>query len=128
MTRRLISSGSPMEAQAGYSRAVVDGGMVHVSGTTGFDYTTMTMPEGIDAQARNAFATIAGILEEAGSSMQQVVRARYYLTDRANADAFMTIAGEMFGTIRPAATLIVCGLLSEAMLVEIEVTATVTRP
>lgn len=123
MTRRLISSGSPMEKQAGYSRAVVDGDFVFVSGTTGFDYSTMTMPPAFVDQARNAFATIAQVLEEAGSSMSQVVRVHYYITRRSDADAMMTEAGKVFGTIRPAATLIRCDLLMDDMLVEIEVTA-----
>ncbi len=123
MTRRLISSGSPMEAEAGYSRAVVEDDWVHVSGTTGFDYATMTMPESVDAQTRNTFATIANVLAEAGTEMKEVVRVRYYITDRAHAKAVMQIAGEVFGDIRPAATLIVCGLLSDEMKVEIEVTA-----
>lgn len=125
MTRRLISSGSPMEAQAGYSRAVVDGGFVYVSGTTGFDYATMTMPQGIEAQTRKTFATIASALAEAGSAMEGVLRVRYYVTDRTYADPVMTIAGEVFGAIRPAATLVICNLLREDMLVEIEVTAKV---
>lgn len=121
--RRLISSGSPMEAQAGYSRAVVDGGLVYVSGTTGFEYATMSMPEGIEAQTRNTFATISNVLEEAGGSIENVVRVRYYVTDRRHAEPVMDIAGEIFGTIRPAATLVICDLLREDMLVEIEVTA-----
>ncbi|MFK7791885.1 MAG: RidA family protein [Devosiaceae bacterium] len=123
MSRRLISSGSPMEAQAGYSRAVVDGGFVYVSGTTGFDYETMQMPQGIESQTRNTFATITDALTEAGSAMENVVRVRYYVTERANASAVMDIAGEVFGTIRPAATLVICELLRADMLVEIEVTA-----
>ena len=125
MTGRLISSGSPMEAQAGYSRALVDGSFVYVSGTTGFDYTGMKMPDGIEAQTRNIFSTIANVLEEAGSSMNQVLRVRYYVSDREYANPVMTIAGEVFGAIRPAATLVICGLLREDMLVEIEVTARV---
>ncbi|MEM6382219.1 MAG: RidA family protein [Pseudomonadota bacterium] len=124
MSRTLISSGSPMEAEAGYSRAVSDGTYVHVSGTTGFDYASMVMPEGIEAQTRNTFATISGALEQAGTSMQNVVRVRYYVTDRANAPAVMRVAGEVFGDIRPAATLVICDLLTEEMLIEIEATAT----
>jgi enamine deaminase RidA (YjgF/YER057c/UK114 family) len=112
-----------MEAQAGYSRAVVDGGLVYVSGTTGFEYATMSMPEGIEAQTRNTFATISNVLEEAGGSIENVVRVRYYVTDRRHAEPVMDIAGEIFGTIRPAATLVICDLLREDMLVEIEVTA-----
>ena len=123
MTRTLISSGSPFEEQAGYSRAVVDGDWVFVSGTTGYDYATMVMPHGVEAQARNALTTIAKALEEAGATMADVVRARYYLTKRDDADALFRAKGEVFGSIRPAATLIICDLLTEDMLVEIEVTA-----
>ena len=122
MVRR-ISSGSPFEARIGYSRAVVDGDMVHVSGTTGYDYATMTMPEDAGAQARNALGTIARALAEAGSSLADVVRVRYYITDMAHYDALVAVAGETFGTIRPAATMVVCGLTTPEMKLEIEVTA-----
>ena len=123
MTRRLISSGSPFEEQAGYSRAVVDGAYVHVAGTTGYDYASMTMPEGVQAQTRNALATIASVLEEAGSSLQNLVRVRYYVTQRAYADELFMVTGKVLGDIRPAATLLVCDLLNDEMLVEIEATA-----
>lgn len=118
-----ISSGSPFEARIGYSRAVVDGNMVYVSGTTGYDYTTMTMPEDAGQQARNALATIAHALEEAGSSLRDVLRVRYYITDMAHYDALVAVAGEVFATIRPAATMVVCGLTTPEMKLEIEVTA-----
>ncbi|MFN3226845.1 MAG: RidA family protein [Hyphomicrobiales bacterium] len=123
MSRRLISSGSPFEKQAGYSRAVVDGEWVFLSGTTGYDYETMTMPDGVEAQARNTFATIQSVLAEAGASMSDIVRVHYYITKREDAAAVMAVAGEVLGDIRPAATLIICELLEEAMLIEIEVTA-----
>ena len=123
MTRRLISSGSPFEKQAGYSRAVVDGAYVHVAGTTGYDYASMAMPEGVQAQTRNALATIASVLEEAGSSLQNLVRVRYYVTKRAYADELFMVTGKVLGDIRPAATLLVCDLLNDEMLVEIEATA-----
>lgn len=123
MSRKLISSGSPFEKQAGYSRAVVDGDWVFVSGTTGYDYTAMTMPDGVEAQARNTFATIKTVLEEAGASMADIVRVRYYVTKRADAPAMMMVAGEVLGDIRPAATLVICDLLEEEMLVEIDATA-----
>lgn len=123
MSRTLISSGSPFEKQAGYSRALVDGDWVFVSGTTGYDYETMTMPEGVEAQARNAFATIKSVLAEAGAAMADVVRVRYYVTKRADAAALMKVAGEVLGDIRPAATLVICDLLEEEMLVEIDATA-----
>lgn len=123
MSRRLISSGSPFEKQAGYSRAVVDGEWVFLSGTTGYDYETMTMPDGVEAQARNTFATIQSVLAEAGASMSDIVRVHYCITKREDAAAVMAVAGEVLGDIRPAATLIICELLEEAMLIEIEVTA-----
>jgi enamine deaminase RidA (YjgF/YER057c/UK114 family) len=123
MTRRLISTGSPFEAVAGYSRAVVQGEWCFVAGTTGYDYATMVMPEGAGAQARNALQTIATALTDAGFGLPDVVRATYYLTDAADADALFAETGAAFAGIRPAATLIVCGLLTPEMKVEIEVTA-----
>lgn len=118
-----ISSGSPFEAKIGYSRALVDGNMVYVSGTTGYDYATMTMPEDAGAQARNALATINRALEEVGSSLKDTLRVRYYITDMAWYDALVAVAGETFGAIRPAATMVVCGLTTPEMKLEIEVTA-----
>lgn len=118
-----ISSGSPFEARIGYSRAVVDGNMVYVSGTTGYDYKTMVMPDGAADQARSAFGTIAHALEEAGSSLKDVLRVRYYITDMAHYDALVEVAGKLFGDIRPAATMVVCGLTRPEMKLEIEVTA-----
>ena len=118
-----ISSGSPFEAKIGYSRALVDGNMVYVSGTTGYDYKTMRMPEDAAQQARNAFATISRALEEAGSSLKDAVRVRYYITDMAHYDAMVDVAGEVFHAIRPAATMLVCGLTTPEMKLEIEVTA-----
>ena len=120
-----ISSGSPFEAKIGYSRAVVDGDMVYVSGTTGYDYATMTMPEDAGQQARNCLATIEKALNQAGSSLKDVVRVRYYLTDLAHYDAIVEVAGKVFGEIRPAATMVVCGLTRPEMKIEIEVTARV---
>lgn len=122
MVRR-ISSGSPFERKIGYSRAVVDRDMIYVSGTTGYDYATMTMPEDAAAQARNAFATISKALAEAGASLEDVVRVRYYITDMAHYDALVDVAGATFGEIRPAATMVVCGLTTPEMKLEIEATA-----
>ena len=121
--RRLISSGSPFETTAGYSRAVVQGDWCFVSGTTGYDYATMTMPEGVEAQTRNCLATIGKALEDAGFSFADVVRCHYYVTEAAFADRVFPILGETFGAIRPAATMIVCDLIRPEMLIEIEVTA-----
>jgi enamine deaminase RidA (YjgF/YER057c/UK114 family) len=124
MTRRRINTGSPFERFAGYSRAVVDGDFCFVSGTTGYDYASMQMPEDVEAQTRNCFATIRTALEDAGFSFAEVVRARYYLVDAADADRVLRISGEMFADVQPAATLVVVvGLLRPEMKVEIEVTA-----
>jgi enamine deaminase RidA (YjgF/YER057c/UK114 family) len=121
--RKLISTGSPFEKTAGYSRAVVQGDWCFVAGTTGYDYATMTMPESVEEQARNCLATIGRALEEGGFSFADVVRAHYYLTDAAYVDRVFPIPGETFGDIRPAATMIVCGLNKPEMKIEIEVTA-----
>lgn len=121
--RRLISSGSPFEVKAGYSRAVVQGDWCFVSGTTGYDYATMTMPESVEDQTRRCFATIGEVLDEAGFSFADIVRCHYYVTDAAFADRVFPILGETFGRIRPAATMIVCDLIRPEMLIEIEVTA-----
>jgi enamine deaminase RidA (YjgF/YER057c/UK114 family) len=118
-----ISTGSPFEATMGYSRAVVKGGWSFVSGVTGYDYTTMTMPDGIDAQARNCFATIKGVLDQAGFAMQDVVRVQYTVTDAALVDTLVPVLGEHLGDIRPAATMVIAGLIRPEMKVEIEVTA-----
>ncbi len=123
MARKLISSGSPFEKTAGYSRAVAMGDWCFVSGTTGYDYATMTMPETVEEQARNCLKTIEGALKEAGFSMKDVVRNHYYVTDASFADRVFPIFGEVFGEIRPAATMIVCDLIRTEMLIEIEVTA-----
>ncbi len=118
-----ISTGSPYEATFGYSRAVVDGDTIHVSGTTGYDYARMDMPEDAGEQASNALATIESVLIEAGSSLRDVVRVRYCLADRAYEDAVAAVAGRVFADIRPAATMVICGLVRPEMKIEIEVTA-----
>jgi enamine deaminase RidA (YjgF/YER057c/UK114 family) len=120
---RKISTGSPFEAKFGYSRAVVDGEWVHVSGTTGYDYATMTMPESVGAQARNALATIAKALDEAGSDIKDVVRVRYYVGDRSYIDDVVAAVGPVFKDIRPAATMVLAQMIEDAMKIEIEVTA-----
>ena len=124
MSRRLISTGSPLERTAGYSRAVIDGDFAFVAGTTGYDYSTMTMPDDVTSQSRNCFKTIAAALEEGGFAMTDVVRATYYLTDIKHADAHFAVCGEVLGDIRPAATMLVVSALAKPeMKVEIEVTA-----
>lgn len=121
--RRLISSGSPFEVTAGYSRAVVQGDWCFVSGTTGYDYATMSMPDSVEDQTRNCLATISDVLTEAGFAVEDIVRCHYYVTDPAFADRVFPILGKTFGTVRPAATMIVCDLIRPEMLIEIEVTA-----
>ena len=124
MPRRLISTGSPLEKSVGYSRAVVDGDFCFVAGTTGYDYATMQMPADVAGQARNCFATISKVLSEAGFALADVVRARYYVVDHADADEVLAVCDEHFRDIRPAATiLVVTALLRPEMRVEIEVTA-----
>jgi enamine deaminase RidA (YjgF/YER057c/UK114 family) len=124
MTRRLISTNSPFERVAGYSRAVVDGDFCFVAGTTGYDYAAMAMPAAVAAQAENAMATIAAVLAEAGFGLADVVRATYYVTDIADADAVFGVVGRHFAAIRPAATIVqVAALLKPEMKLEIEVTA-----
>lgn len=124
MPRRLISTGSPFEKTGGYSRAVVDGDFAFVSGTTGYDYSTMTLPDDVTAQTQNCFKTIEAALKEAGFAMADIVRATYYVTRPEDADAVFAVCGENLGQIRPAATLlVVAGLLKPEMKIEIEVTA-----
>ncbi|HEX4704620.1 MAG TPA: RidA family protein [Pseudonocardiaceae bacterium] len=125
--RRLISSGFPMEEAVGYSRAVVDGDWVHVSGTTGFDYRTMSLPADVAGQAAQAMDNIQAALAEAGCGLADVVRVRYLLPDRADFEPCWPVLRERFGAVRPAATMMVCGLADERMLIEIEVTAHRTR-
>ena len=124
MSRRLISTGSPFEKAAGYSRAVIDGDFAFVAGTTGYDYATMTMPADVASQTRNCFGTIEAALKDGGFAMVDIVRAIYYVTDARNADSVLAVCGEVLGDIRPAATiLVVVGLYKPEMKVEIEVTA-----
>ena len=118
-----VSTGSPFEATFGYSRAVRHEDTVYVSGTTGYDYATMTMPETVEAQTHNCLATIAKALQDGGFAMADVVRAHYYITDAAFVDIVFPILGETFGDVRPAATMIVCQLNKPEMKIEIEVTA-----
>lgn len=118
-----VSTGSPFEATVGYSRAVIDGEMIHVAGTTGYDYTNMVMPADVGEQARNALNTISGVLKQAGSGLNDVVRVRYYITDRAHFDRVAEVVGPAFADIRPAGTMVICDLIAEEMKIEIEVTA-----
>lgn len=126
--RKLISTGSPFEKTAGYSRAVVDGEWCFVAGTTGYDYATMSMPDSIEDQTRNCLRTIAKALADGGFSLQDVVRAHYYVTDRSYVHTVYPILGETFGDIRPAATMVICQLAEPEMKIEIEVTALKRQP
>lgn len=127
MTRRLISSGSTFESQIGYSRAVVDGDWVFVSGTTGFDYATMSLADDVVAQAEKALQNIEAALREAGSSLADVVRVTYILPDPEEFPRCWPILRRYFGDIRPAATMISAGLLDKRMRIEIEATARIKR-
>ena len=121
--RRLISPGSPFEMAIGYSRAVVEGEWVFVSGTTGFDYETMTISPDVREQAEQTMRNIDRALAEAGSSLADVVRVRYILPDAAGFEPCWPVLRQYFGDIRPAATMIVAGLSDPRMKIEIEVTA-----
>lgn len=123
MTRKLISSGSIFEEQIGYSRAVVDGDWVFVSGTTGFNYTTMTISDDLLAQADQCLQNIAAALAQAGSSLQDVVRVTYVLPNPADFEPCWPVLRRYFGEIRPAAMMISAGLADPRMKIEIEVTA-----
>ncbi|MGL4635707.1 MAG: RidA family protein [Beijerinckiaceae bacterium] len=124
MPRTLITTGSPFERSFGYSRAVIDGDLVFVSGTTGYDYTTMTLPEDVAEQTRNIFKTVESVLKEAGSSMSEILRCQYFVTNRAYCEPVLAVCGEVLADIRPAAAIyIIAGLLKPEMKVEIEVTA-----
>ncbi|MDO5603764.1 MAG: RidA family protein [Paracoccus sp. (in: a-proteobacteria)] len=118
-----ISTGSPFEAAMGYSRAVIRGPWCFVSGTTGYDYASMTMPEDVADQARNCLATIAATLNEAGFAMRDIVRVQYTLTDPALVDSVAPVLGEHMADVLPAATMVIAGLIRPEMKIEIEVTA-----
>jgi len=123
MTRRLISSGSSFEAEIGYSRAVVDGEWVFVSGTTGFDYATMTISDDVATQAEQCLRNIAAALAQAGASFADVVRVNYVLPRAEDFPACWPALRQAFGESRPAAMMISAGLLDARMKIEIEVTA-----
>ena len=121
--RRLISTGSPFEKTMGYSRAVVQGDWCFVSGVTGYDYATMDMPETVAEQAKNCFETIGTVLSDAGFSLSDIVRVQYTVIDTGLVSDLQPILEQYLGEIRPAATMVIAGLIDSAMLVEIEVTA-----
>ncbi len=123
MTRRLISSGSTFEHDIGYSRAVVDGEWVFVSGTTGFDYKTMTVSDGLIEQTEQCLKNIEAALTEAGTKFSDVVRVTYVLPNAAEFPECWPVLREYFGNVRPAAMMISAGLADPRMKIEIEVTA-----
>ena len=120
---RRISTGSPFEATMGYSRAVVKGPWCFVSGVTGYDYATMAMPEDVAQQAENCFGTIGRVLDEAGFDVADIVRVQYTITDASMVDAILPVLGAHLGEVRPAATMVIAGLIKPEMKIEIEVTA-----
>jgi enamine deaminase RidA (YjgF/YER057c/UK114 family) len=126
--RRHIGSGSTFEADIGYSRAVVHGDWVFVSGTTGFDYSTMTISPDLTTQAEQCVRNIAGALEQAGCSLADVVRVRYLFPDAADFEPCWPVLRRAFGDARPAATMMVVGLSDPRMRLEIEVTAARVDP
>jgi enamine deaminase RidA (YjgF/YER057c/UK114 family) len=123
MARRLISSGSSFEKSIGYSRAVVDGDWIFVSGTTGFDYGTMTIQDDAVAQCEQALKNIQAALAQAGAGFADVVRVHYLMTNAADFERCWPAMGQAFGEVRPAATMMVVGLADPRMKIEIEVTA-----
>lgn len=122
-TRKTISSGSTFEAEIGYSRAVVDGDWIFVSGTTGFDYRTMTISESIEEQTEQCFKNILEALAQAGAVLRDVVRVRYIVPVASDFEKTWPVLRRYFGDVRPAATMIAAGLADPRMKIEIEVTA-----
>lgn len=128
MTRFLISSGSSFEAEIGYSRAVVQDNWVFVSGTTGFDYSNMTIADDILTQTEQCLKNIAAALSQAGASLSDVVRVTYVVPDASEFAACWPVLRQYFGEIRPAAMMISAGLADPRMKIEIEVTALKINP
>src|SRR5215467_4474342 len=127
MARMLVSSGSSFERDIGYSRAVVDGDWIFVSGTTGFDYSTMTIAESVVEQAEQCFRNIAKALDEAGAALSDIVRVRYILPRVADFEPCWPVLRKYLGEIGPAATMIEAGLSDSRMKIEIEITARTAR-
>ncbi len=123
MGRQLINSGSSFEHDIGYSRAVVDGNWVFVSGTTGFDYNTMTIAEDIVTQTEQCLKNIAMTLEQANSKIEDVVRVTYIVPDASEFEECWPILKRYFGDVKPAATMFSAGLADSRMKIEIQVTA-----
>ncbi|WGH80299.1 RidA family protein [Jannaschia ovalis] len=123
MTRRLISTGSPFEREIGYSRAVVQGDWCFMAGVTGYDYATMELPADLGTQVANCYATVRSVLAEAGFTPKHIVRVQHLVADRSDIDALLPLLGAELGQIRPAATMLVAGLMQPEMRYEVEVTA-----
>ena len=121
--RQLVSSGSSFEAEIGYSRAVVDGDWIFVSGTTGFDYATMQIADDVAAQCEQTLRNIERALQQANASLADIVRVHYILPQATDFPACWPVLRRWFGTIRPAATMFAAGLADPRMKIEIEVTA-----
>jgi enamine deaminase RidA (YjgF/YER057c/UK114 family) len=123
MARRLITSGSRFESEIGYSRAVVDGDWIFVSGTTGYDYATMTLASGVVAQCEQTLRNIEAALKQAGATMADIVRVQYILPRREDFPLCWPVLKRYLGEVRPAATMIQAELADPAILIEIEATA-----
>jgi len=123
MNRTQISSGSSFEEKAAYSRAIVCGDDVFVSGTTGYDYATMTIEDDVVAQCQQTFANLEAALKQAGSSLQDVVRVTYILPEPSDFERCWPVLIEHFGDVRPAATMLSARLIEPCIKIEIEVTA-----
>jgi enamine deaminase RidA (YjgF/YER057c/UK114 family) len=123
LTRKLISSGSKFEAEIGYSRAVVQGDWCFVSGTTGFDYTAMTISDDVAQQTEQCWKNIEAALKQAGFTLNDIVRATYYLINGSEFEKTWPVLKKYLGDIRPASTMLVAGLADPRMKIEIEVTA-----
>ncbi|WP_298763954.1 RidA family protein [uncultured Polaribacter sp.] len=123
MARKLISSGSPFEDEMGYSRAVVEGDWVFVSGTTGFNYENMTIADDVVSQTAQCFENIKAVLEQAGSSLDKIVRVTYILPVAADFNSILPVLKKYLGNVKPAATVFSAALIDEKMKIEIQVTA-----
>jgi enamine deaminase RidA (YjgF/YER057c/UK114 family) len=123
MARWTISSGSKFEEMAGYSRAVIDGEWIFVSGTAGYNFADHSISDDVAKQTRQSLATISAALEKAGASLKDIVRVRVYVSEREHVMAVSKVLGETFSDPRPTNTTIVCGFAMPEMKVELEVTA-----
>jgi enamine deaminase RidA (YjgF/YER057c/UK114 family) len=124
LPRTLISTGSTFETNYSYSRAVIEGDMCFIAGTTGYDYATMQLPDDVEQQARNIFRIVKMVLKDAGFAMEDIVRKQIFITSRDYAKPVLEVCGEVFADIRPASSIyVISGLLDPAMKVEIEITA-----